>query len=109
MSDLKAPKPAPNSEEVAAQWQALVAGDVTREAVHSWAASWVEDEAAIRIPPLVFGALQHLHGLDLCRDPHRPGVVWHGTTGEGEWIHSPDDIAGGFARWQERRSRNGVG
>ncbi|MFE2537131.1 hypothetical protein [Streptomyces sp. NPDC059371] len=102
MSDRKTPRPAPSRKDVAAQWQALIAGDVTREAVHAWAASWVEDEAAFHVPPLVFGALQHLHGFDLCRDPYRPGVLWHGSTSEGEWVHSPDEIAGAFARWQDR-------
>lgn len=102
MSDLKAPRPAPSRVEVAAQWRALVAGDVTREAVHSWAASWVEvEEGFCDGAPLVFGALQRLHGFDLRREPCRPGVVWHGTAGEGEWVHSLDDIVGGFASWQE--------
>jgi hypothetical protein len=102
MSDLKAPQPPPSREEVAALWQALAAGEVTREAVHSWAASWVEDEDEYDFTPLVFGALQQLHGFALCQDPNRPGVVWHGTSGEGKWIHSLDDIASGLARWQAR-------
>ncbi|MEU1711058.1 hypothetical protein ABZ478_38235 [Streptomyces sp. NPDC005706] len=102
MSDRATPIPAPDLDEVAAQWQALITGDVTREAIHAWAAAWVEDEGDHHVPPLVLGALQHLHGFDLCRDPDRPGVVWHGTADEGEWVHSPDEIAEGFARWQDR-------
>lgn len=78
------------------------AGEVTREAVHSWAASRVEGEEERGFTPLVFGALQYLHGFDLCQDPNRPGVVWHGTSAEGKWIHSLDDIASGLARWQAR-------
>ncbi|WP_328663343.1 hypothetical protein [Streptomyces sp. NBC_00328] len=102
MSDLKVPPPPPSREEAAARWQALAAGEVIREAVHSWAASWVEDEVERGFAPLVFGALQYLHGFDLCQDPNRPGVVWHGISDEGKWIHSLDDIASGLARWQAR-------
>lgn len=102
MKDLKASLLPPSREEVAAQWRALAAGDVTREAVHGWAAQWVEGEgASVGLAPLVLTALQHLHGFDLCRDPSRPGVHWHGASGEGEWVNSLDDIAGGLARWQE--------
>ncbi|SEG24568.1 hypothetical protein SAMN05216223_10428 [Actinacidiphila yanglinensis] len=112
MSDPRAPEPAPPAppgrEEVTAQWRALVAGHATRDAVHAWAARWVEDEADPRVPPLILGALQHLHGFDLRRDPRRPGVVRHGTAGdgEGEWIHSADDIAAALARWEARCERD---
>ncbi|MFF6772037.1 hypothetical protein ACFY8W_00545 [Streptomyces sp. NPDC012637] len=104
MSDVNAALPPPRRAEVAARWRALVAGEVSREAVHVWAAPWAEGEGAFDRfeDPLVETALQYLHGFDLCRDPGRPHVVWHGTSGEGEWCHSLDDITSGFARWQER-------
>ncbi|MGV9383352.1 hypothetical protein ACWDRB_46585 [Nonomuraea sp. NPDC003707] len=103
MSDPNSPLPPPSREDAAARWRALAAGDMTREAVHAWAAPWVEGEgASADCPPLVLTALQYLHGFDLCRDPSRPGVVWHGPAGEGEWLHSPDDICDGLARWQEK-------
>jgi hypothetical protein len=94
----------PGRAEVAAQWRALASGEVTREAVHAWAILWVEGDGAFADfeDPLIETALQYLHGFDLCRDPDRPGVVWHGTSGEGEWYHSLDDITGGFTRWQEK-------
>ncbi|MGW6210378.1 hypothetical protein [Streptomyces sp. NPDC055109] len=101
MQHLKTPLLPPSREEVTTRWRALAAGAVTREAMHGWAASWVErDGAASSLTPLVLAALQHLHGFDLCRDPSRPSLLRHGTTGEGEWVHSLDDIAGGLARWQ---------
>lgn len=58
--------------------------------------------ASADCPPLVLMALQYLHGFDLCRDPSRPGVVWHGTSGEGGRVHSLDDIRDGLALWQEK-------
>lgn len=101
MKHLKAPLLPPSREEVATQWRALAAGAATREAMHRWAAPWVERNGASgSLTPLVLTALQHLHGFDLCQDPSRPSVLRHGTTGEGEWVHSLDDIAGGLARWQ---------
>lgn len=104
MSDLDATPPPPDRVEVAVQWRALAQGEVTREAVHAWAVPWVEGEGALADfeDPLVVTALQYLHGFDLCQAPSRPGVVWHGTLGEGEWYHSPDDITGGLTRWQEK-------
>ncbi|MFG2454740.1 hypothetical protein ACGFSG_35820 [Streptomyces sp. NPDC048512] len=100
MQHLKAPSLPPGRAEVAVLWQALAAGTVTREAVHGWAAPWVEsDEASGSVSPLVLTALQHLHGFDLCRDPSSPSILWHGMTGEGQWTHSRDDITVGFARW----------
>lgn len=103
-----APPPAPGREEVAAQWRALVAGDATRGSVHAWAARWVEDATESAVPPLVLGALQHLHGCDLRRDPRHPGILWHGTAGDGEggWIHSAEDIAAALARWEARCLRD---
>ncbi|WP_331721076.1 hypothetical protein [Streptomyces sp. NBC_00454] len=93
----------PGRVEAAAQWRALADGEVSREAVHAWAVPWVEGEGALADfqDPLVMTALQHLHGFDLCQDPGRPGVVWHGRSGEGEWYHSLDDITGGLTRWQK--------
>nr|WP_144298868.1 hypothetical protein [Streptomyces sp. TLI_235] len=106
MSDPRAPPLPPGRAEVAGQWRALIAGDVTREAVHAWAAPWVEGEGAfVDLAPLVVAPLQYLHGFDLCRDPARPGLLWHGRAGEGEWVHSADDIADGFARWREKCDR----
>jgi hypothetical protein len=103
MSDPEAPPPPPSREEVAARWRALAADEVTREAVHAWAASRVESaRASADCAPLVLTALQSLHGFDLRRDPSRPGVLWHGTQCEGEWVHSLDDIGGELARWQEK-------
>ncbi|MFC1411549.1 hypothetical protein ACEZCY_20025 [Streptacidiphilus sp. N1-12] len=107
MSDLDTTSPPPGRVEVAVQWCALVQGTVTREAAHAWATPWVEGDGASADfeDPLVVTALQHLHGFDLCRAPGRPGVVWHGTSGEGEWCHSPDDIASQLTRWQEKCAR----
>ncbi|MFE0628401.1 hypothetical protein ACFW3D_15695 [Streptomyces sp. NPDC058864] len=104
MNDQDATPIPPGRAEVAAQWRALAAREATREAVHAWATPWVEGEGADADfeDPLVGMALQYLHGFDLCRNPGRPGVVWHGSSGEGEWCHSPDDITDGFARWQAR-------
>ncbi|MFB6523081.1 hypothetical protein [Streptomyces sp. NPDC056401] len=104
MSDLDATLLPPGRVEVAARWHALARGEVTRETVHAWAVPWVEGEGALVDfeDPLVVTALQYLHGFDLCQDPSRPGVVWHGTAGEGEWCHSPDDIANGLTRWQAK-------
>ncbi|WTW96005.1 hypothetical protein OG216_22655 [Streptomycetaceae bacterium NBC_01309] len=104
MSLPDATPPPPGRAEVAAQWRALVQGEVTREAVHAWAVPWVEGEGALADfeDPLVATALQYLHGFDLCRNPGRPGVIWHGTSGEGEWCHSFDDITGGLNRWREK-------
>ncbi|MET8438121.1 hypothetical protein ABZV61_36405 [Streptomyces sp900116325] len=103
MSDLDVTPVPPGRVEVAAQWHALAQGEVTREAMHAWAVPWAEGEGALADfeDPLVETALQHLHGFDLCQDPGRPSVVWHGTSGEGEWYHSLDDITGGLIRWQE--------
>lgn len=112
MSDDEVSEPAPSRAQVAARWRALAAGAATREEIHAWAAAWVEDEGGLDdVTPLIFGALQHLHGFDLCRDPRRPGTVWHGSAGEGEsaWVHSREDIADGFARWQERCASDGSG
>ncbi|MGW2946818.1 hypothetical protein [Streptomyces sp. NPDC001226] len=103
MNHLDVTPPPPARVEVAAQWRALAHGEVSREAVHAWAVPWVEGEGASADfeDPLVVAALQYLHGFDLCHDPGRPGVVWHGRSGEGEWHHSPDDINSGLTRWQE--------
>ncbi|MFI8826357.1 hypothetical protein [Streptomyces sp. NPDC053431] len=103
MSDLKATPIPPGRVEVAARWQALSEGEVTREAVHAWAVPWVEGEGALADfeDPLVVTALQYLHGFDLCQNPGRPGVVWHATSGEGDWCHSLNDITNGLTRWQE--------
>ncbi|MER5763896.1 hypothetical protein [Streptomyces sp. NPDC002082] len=104
MSDLGATRLPPGRVEVAARWHALARGKVTRESVHAWAVPWVEGEGALVDfeDPLAVTALQYLHGFDLCQDPGRPGVVWHGTAGEGQWCHSHEDIAGGLTRWQAK-------
>lgn len=102
MSDLNVTTGPPGRAEVAARWRALARGEVTREAVHAWAVPWVEGEGALARfeDPLVLTALQYLHGFDLCRDPQRPGALWHGAAGEGEWYRSLDDITSGLTRWQ---------
>ncbi|MFD7032418.1 hypothetical protein ACFWAR_30750 [Streptomyces sp. NPDC059917] len=102
MNDAHATPLPPGRAEVAARWQALARGEVTREAVHAWAVPWVEGEGALVDfeDPLVLTALQYLHGFDLCRDPGAPGVLRHGTTGEGEWYRSPDDVAAALTRWR---------
>ncbi|MGW6915859.1 hypothetical protein ACWGB8_18890 [Kitasatospora sp. NPDC054939] len=109
MSDRETAPVPPGRAEVAAQWRALVAGEVTREAAHAWAVPWVEGEGAFADfeDPLVVTALQYLHGFDLRRDPGRPNLLRHdllrhGAAGEGEWCRSPDDIADGFVRWQAK-------
>lgn len=90
----------PTRAEVAAQWRALIDGETTREAVHTWTVPWVEGEGA-STEPLVSSALVRLHGFDLCRaDPNRPDMLRHGASGEGAWLHSPEHITAEFARWQ---------
>jgi hypothetical protein len=100
MSDLDARPLPPGRVEVAAQWHALAEGRVTREAMHAWAVPWVEGKGAFADfeDPLIVTALQYLHGFDLCQDPGRAGVVWHGTSPEGEWCHSLDDVRGKRSR-----------
>ncbi|MFD3651986.1 hypothetical protein [Streptomyces sp. NPDC058620] len=104
MSDPNARPFPPGRAEVAAQWRALASGEVTREAVHAWAFRWVEGEGAFTDfeEPLVLTGLQYLHGFDLCCDPDRPDVVRHGTSGEGEWVASLNDVADGLAHWEEQ-------
>jgi hypothetical protein len=103
MSDLDGTRIPPGRVEVAACWHALAEGEVTREEMHAWAVPWVEGDGAVADfeDPLVVTALQYLHGFDLCQDPARPGFLWHGASGDGEWYHSLDAIVGGLARWQE--------
>ncbi|WP_406865067.1 hypothetical protein ABZO31_33345 [Streptomyces sp. HUAS MG47] len=100
------PKP-PTRADVAARWHALVRGETTREAVHAWTVHWVEGEGAFAdFAPLVETGLQYLHGFDLCRDPARPSVLWHGEAGEGEWYHADDAVAAGLAHWQRMCERH---
>lgn len=91
----------PTRADTAARWRELIDGRVTREEVHAWTVRWVEGEGSC--PDLmVEAALQHLHGFDLRWDPVRPNVVWHGTEGRAEWLHSAEHIAAEFTRWRER-------
>lgn len=103
MGETDVPRTPPGRAEVAAWWRALVAGEVSREGAHAWAAPWVEGDGgpADFADPLVVTALQYLHGFDLRRDPGRPGELWHGAAGEeGEWYRPREDIAAGLARWE---------
>jgi hypothetical protein len=81
-------------------WRDLIAGIVTREEVHSWAAPWVE-ERWDELPPLVEGAMQTLHGFDITYDVDRPNLMGHGPGGPGDpYYHADAHIREQFALWQ---------
>ncbi|WP_284750655.1 hypothetical protein [Amycolatopsis sp. RTGN1] len=86
----------PDREQVTRTWTELISGVITRADAHAWAVPWVEDETA-RVPdPRTRDALLHLHGFDQAYTGD--GMVGHGVS--TDWLHSEEDIATAFARWQ---------
>jgi hypothetical protein len=86
----------PDREQVARTWTELISGAITRADAHSWAVPWVED-APERVPdPMTRNALLHLHGFDQAYTGD--GEVGHGVS--IDWLHSEEDIASAFTRWQ---------
>ena len=88
---------APSRPDVEAIWYDLIAGTVTREAVHAWTVRWVEDRWEEVSDGLVESGLQALHGFDLTYDLGRPNLVRHGP-GDCH-VHSDDDVRESFNRW----------
>lgn len=86
----------PDREQVARTWTALISGAITRTDAHSWAVPWVEDAPELVADPMTRNALLHLHGFDQAYTPD--GEVGHGVS--TDWLHSEEDIAAAFTRWQ---------
>jgi hypothetical protein len=86
----------PDREQAARTWTELISGVITRADTHAWAVRWVEDETERVTDPMTRDALLHLHGFDLVC--FGDGKVGHG--GGTDWLHSEEDIAAAFARWQ---------
>jgi hypothetical protein len=77
----------------------LLAGRVTREEVHAWAAPWVEHILSEIEDPMTMNGLQHLHGFSLRYNPERPSLLGY----ESDWpyLHSRQEIADGLDRWRQ--------
>jgi hypothetical protein len=86
----------PDREQVARTWTDVISGVISRVDAHAWAAPWVEDEMERVTDPMVRNALLHLHGFDQAYA--EDGLVGHGAS--TDWLHSDEDIAAAFARWQ---------
>jgi hypothetical protein len=86
----------PDRAQAARTWTELISGVITRAYAHAWAVPWVEAELERVTDPMTGNALLHLHGFDLAYTAD--GLVGHGVS--LDWLHSEEDIAAAFARWQ---------
>jgi hypothetical protein len=90
---------APTRADVATTWEALLAGQISREEAHTWAAPWVEHRFDEVSDPMTMNGLQHLHGFNLKHDPgKKPDVVWRGAG--GTYLHSDHETAESLTRWR---------
>jgi hypothetical protein len=79
-------------------WQAVLDGEVSRSGAHHWAARWVEGDSPDVDDPMVWSALQRLHGFDLVWTDGTRSRVRHG--GSGDHVHPLRDIRQQFVAWQ---------
>lgn len=88
----------PKRSEVEAAWRAVLAGELSREDGHAWAARWVE---AIDTPRshdrMVNLGLLYLHGFDMASRPESPNLIHHGRP--GEYRKSWAEIASDLDEW----------
>ena len=83
---------------VAQMWRAVLEGTVSRSDAHAWAAQWVDaDDPDVR-DPMVWSALQRLHGFDLVWTSPAQTTVRHG--GPGVDVHPLRDIRSALATWR---------
>jgi hypothetical protein len=90
-------------DTVAEMWRAVLDGTVSRADAHRWASQWVEGDDPDVSDPMVWSALQRLHGFDLVwTDPERTKVR-HG--GSDAHVHTMPDIREAFATWRAACAR----
>jgi hypothetical protein len=83
---------------VAEMWQAVLDGTVSRADAHRWASRWVEGDDPDVSDPMVWSALQRLHGFDLVwTDPARTTVRHGGSNG---YVHTMREIREAFTAWR---------
>jgi hypothetical protein len=79
-------------------WQAVLDGTVSRSDAHRWASRWVEGDDPDNSDPMVWSALQRLHGFDLVWTDSARTTVRHG--GPGTPVHTTGEIQEAFAAWR---------
>jgi hypothetical protein len=85
-------------DAVTQMWRSVLDGAASRADAHAWASQWIEaDDPDVR-DPMVWSALQRLHGFDLVWTNPEHSAVRHG--GSGDFVHSPQAIRSAFAAWQ---------
>jgi glutathione S-transferase len=83
---------------VAEMWQGVVDGTVSRADAHRWAKRWVEGDDPDVSDPMVWSALQRLHGFDLVWTDAARTTVRHG--GDGVDVHSMREIQAALVAWR---------
>ena len=83
---------------VAQMWQAVLDGTISRADSHRWAKQWVEGDDPDVSDPMVWSALQRLHGFDLVWTDTARTTVRHG--GSGAPVHTMREIQEAFTAWR---------
>ncbi|MEU7630298.1 hypothetical protein AB0C34_09975 [Nocardia sp. NPDC049220] len=88
----------PRRSAIEKTWRRVIAGELTRETVHDWAARWVEDaDADGPRDVMVMSGLQYLHGLDMTANPAAPNIVSHG--GSNPYVLSQIEMQARLEHW----------
>ncbi|MEQ8718627.1 MAG: hypothetical protein RIE08_13530 [Acidimicrobiales bacterium] len=86
MSDLQPP----TRDEVERRWRAVIAGEMSREEIHSWVRPWVEESVPEgRVEWIVEGVLTTLHGFDMTHPAGNRRLIRHGDHGEHRPYYHP--------------------
>lgn len=83
---------------VAETWQAVLDGTVSRADAHTWASQWVEGDDPDVSDPMVWSALERLHGFDLVWTDTARTTVRHG--GSDAYVHTMWEIQTTFNAWR---------
>lgn len=87
---------------VEAMWRGVIAGEVSREDAHRWAARWVEGDVDAD-DLMTRSGLQHLHGFDMVWADATQTATRHG--GPGTYVHPLDDVVQALDRWRAKCAR----
>jgi hypothetical protein len=89
---------------VAEMWRAVLDGTVSRADAHRWASRWVEGDDPDVSDPMVWSALQRLHGFDLVWTDAARTTVRHG--GSGVHVHTMREIQDALTVWRTACERH---
>jgi hypothetical protein len=90
----------PTRSDIAEKWRELIEGQLSRQAVHEWAAPWVEEWDHLVEDMGVRQGLLYLHGFDLIYVAQERNIVRHG--GVGRHVHDMQHIISKFDEWRSR-------